>query len=165
MGSVGELGHAIADATARQLLVERCRSEVIVQSYQGTQKGVPSTLPVGGGTAVTVAVSDADQETSQKAEPWRPGKGEDSFFSQPISISAGERVMAAGGSIAEVVSGSGPLASSDLGTSRQKKEPSSTNLASANGMPGGVSVDRFQGMPSSKSLNGFLQVKAMTYAH
>jgi hypothetical protein len=151
MGSVEELGNAIADATARQLLVERCRSEIIAQSYQGSPKGVPSTLVVGGRRAMGTEADSAPQ----KAEPWRPGRGEDHLFSKPLSIDAGERLVAAGGTVAEFASASAPgtALQGNRGGSPRRKSKAHTDR-----IPGGISVKRFEGMPSSKSLSDFLQV-------
>ena len=184
MGSIAELGNTIADAAARQTLVDRCRAEVISQAYESAAKGIPGTLGRNLGSLIS-ASEDAGGGGGGEGRKavWKrttPGGGGDGFFSKPLSIEAGERTLAAGslsspggggggdggGPGSKARSGSPSKAIVAVGSqaalagidSPSGKGVRAKNLAASLGMPGGVTQNSFADAPSSESLGQFIQV-------
>ena len=158
MGSVAELGAAIADAAARRTLLEQCRHEVITQAYEGAAGGVPGTLARGGG-------SGGGGGARKHAQPdWRhgdPGGGDGNFFSTPASIQAGEREVAeaAGVDAGVIVSRRVRTAAGVVAASRGGAATAGRLRAASEGMPSGLTGSRVKAAPGSASLTHFLQVK------
>ncbi|GAX73443.1 hypothetical protein CEUSTIGMA_g895.t1 [Chlamydomonas eustigma] len=154
-----ELTHAIMEFSARLDLAEKVRDEVIMQTFDGSQKGVPKTLRRA-------------PEPGKPRPPWLrtdPGGG-NQFFSVPESLVAGERLAEAAATESWSLldaddSKSKHRAHKDARSNRDTAAAASAVLRTgskeveeAAWMRPSIKPAHFKDAPPSASLNRFLQV-------